>query len=229
MIPQDQEPSTQGGAHPSECTEPEDKDSDRRRVQKRQLPLYLELPLLVVIALAIAVLIKTFLFQAFWIPSSSMEDTLQVYDRVLVVKLPNELSTISRGDVVVFDDPRPGFEQPDEDSLEQAVRNLKESVGLSTPQSEFIKRVIGVEGDVVEGREGSVYVNGVLIDEPYLKESNATTSSFGPVTVLPGALFVMGDNRSNSRDSRYFGQIPVEDVVGRAFVIIWPPSRVGWL
>jgi signal peptidase I len=194
---------------------------------KKQLPLWLEFPLLIGAALLIAVIIKTFLFQAFWIPSSSMEDTLQIYDRVLVSKLSYEFSDISQLDVIVFDDPRAGFEQPDEDALERAIRNLKESIGLATPQSEFIKRVIGLPGDTVEGRDGSVFVNDVRLDEPYLKRPELPIRPFGPVEVPANSLFVMGDNRRASQDSRFFGPIPVDDVVGKAFVIIWPLSRAG--
>lgn len=194
---------------------------------KKQLPLWLEFPLLIGAALLIAVLIKTFLFQAFWIPSSSMENTLLIYDRVLVSKLSYEFSDISQLDVIVFDDPRAGFEQPEEDAIERAIRNLKESIGLATPQSEFIKRVIGLPGDVVEGSDGSVFVNGVRLDEPYLKQPDLPIRPFGPVTVPVDSLFVMGDNRRASQDSRFFGPIPVDDVVGKAFVIIWPVGRAG--
>jgi signal peptidase I len=144
---------------------------------KKHLPLWLEFPLLIGAALLIAVLIKTFLFQAFWIPSSSMEDTLQIYDRVLVSKVSYEFSDISRLDVIVFDDPRSGFEQP--------------------------------------------------LVEPYLKQPELPIRDFGPVEVPEGSLFVMGDNRRASQDSRFFGPIPIEDVVGKAFVIIWPISRFG--
>lgn len=194
---------------------------------KKQLPLWLEFPLLIAAALLIAVLIKTFLFQAFWIPSSSMENTLLIYDRVLVSKLSYEFSDISQLDVIVFDDPRAGFEQPEEDALERALRNLKESIGLATPQSEFIKRVIGLPGDVVEGRDGSVFVNDVRLVEPYLKQPERPIRPFGPVNVPADSLFVMGDNRRASQDSRFFGPIPVDDVVGKAFVIIWPVGRAG--
>ena len=189
--------------------------------------MWLEFPLLIGAALLIAVLIKTFLFQAFWIPSSSMEDTLLIYDRVLVSKLSYEFSDISQLDVIVFDDPRAGFEQPEEGAIERAIRNLKESIGLATPQSEFIKRVIGLPGDVVEGRDGSVFVNDVRLVEPYLKQPDLPIRPFGPVTVPPDSLFMMGDNRRASQDSRFFGPIPVDDVVGRAFVIIWPLGRAG--
>ncbi len=194
---------------------------------KKQLPLWLEFPLLIGAALLIAVLIKTFLFQAFWIPSSSMENTLLIYDRVLVSKLSYEFSDINQLDVIVFDDPRTGFEQPEEDAIERALRNLKESIGLATPQSEFIKRVIGLPGDVVEGRDGSVFVNSVRLVEPYLKQPELPIRPFGPVTVPADSLFVMGDNRRASQDSRFFGPIPVDDVVGKAFVIIWPVGRAG--
>ncbi|MCL1597805.1 MAG: signal peptidase I, partial [Actinomycetia bacterium] len=119
---------------------------------KKQLPFWLELPMLIGIALVVAVIIKTFLFQAFFIPSSSMENTLQIDDRVLVNKVVYRIGDVSRSDVIVFDDPRPGFEQPQEDAVGSAVRNLFESVGLTTPQSEFIKRVIGIPGDIVEAR-----------------------------------------------------------------------------
>jgi len=206
-----------------EQSEPIEPDEDH----KKQLPLWLEFPLLIGAALLIAVLIKTFLFQAFWIPSSSMEDTLQIYDRVLVSKISYEFSDISRLDVIVFDDPRAGFEQPDESALERAVRNLKESIGLATPQSEFIKRVIGVPGDIVQGTDGSVYVNGVPLVEPYLKQPELPIRDFGPIEVPEDHLFVMGDNRRASQDSRIFGPIPVDDVVGKAFVIIWPIGRLG--
>jgi signal peptidase I len=197
--------------------------------KKKQMPFWVEFPLLIGVALLVAILIKTFLFQAFFIPSSSMENTLQIDDRVLVNKVVYLTGDISRGDVIVFDDPRGGFEQPDETVVGSAVRNLFESIGLATPQSEFIKRVIGTAGDTVEARDGELYVNGSTVHEPYLKDPGRPIAAFGPVVVPGGKLFVMGDNRSASQDSRFFGPIPVDDVVGKAFVIIWPPSRWGGL
>ncbi len=192
---------------------------------EKQLPFWLEFPMLIGIALVVAVIIKTFLFQAFFIPSSSMENTLRIDDRVLVNKVIYRIGDVSRSDVIVFDDPRPGFEQPQEDAIGSAVRNLLESVGIVTPQSEFIKRVIGVPGDVVQARNGDLLVNGVVQIEPYRKYPIEPIPDFGPIDVEPGRLFVMGDNRRASQDSRYFGTIPIEDVVGKAFVIIWPPSH----
>lgn len=182
-----------------------------------------ELPVLILIALVLAVTIKTFVVQAFFIPSGSMLETLQIDDRVLVSKLSYVWGEPDRGDVLVFDDPRGEVGEP-ESIPSRLWRNLAESIGIRTPQSEFIKRVIAVGGDTVEARNGIVFVNGEAVDEPYLP-SYASTFDFGPRTVPDGELFVMGDNRDDSVDSRSFGTIPVEDVVGRAFLIMWPPSH----
>lgn len=194
-----------------------------------RIPFWVEFPILIVVALAVAILIKTFIFQAFYIPSSSMEDTLLINDRVMVSKLNYRIGDINRGDVIVFDDPRGGFEEPTETVLQSAIRNVLESVGLVTPRSEFIKRVIGLPGDVVEGHDGGVWVDGERLVEPYLKDPDYEHPDFGPVVVPDGMLFVMGDNRAASQDSRFFGPIPIDEVVGRAVVIIWPPSRWGGL
>jgi signal peptidase I len=193
--------------------------------KKKQLPFWIELPLLIGIALIVAVVIKTFLFQAFYIPSSSMEDTLQINDRVLVSKISYTIGDIGHRDIIVFDDPRGGFEQPDEGAFDSVVRNLLESVGLAAPQSEFIKRVIGLSGDTVTAKDGELLVNGVIQDEPYRKQPDRPLPDFGPILVPQEELFVMGDNRFASQDSRFFGTIPIHTVVGHAFVIIWPPSN----
>jgi signal peptidase I len=193
--------------------------------KKKQLPFWIELPLLIGIALLVAVVIKTFLFQAFYIPSSSMEDTLQINDRVLVSKISYTIGEIGHRDIIVFDDPRGGFEQPDEGALDSVARNLLESVGLAAPQSEFIKRVIGLPGDTVTAKDGELLVNGVIQDEPYRKQPDRPLPDFGPILVPQEELFVMGDNRFASQDSRFFGTIPIDTVVGHAFVIIWPPSN----
>jgi signal peptidase I len=193
--------------------------------KKKQLPFWIELPMLIGIALIVAVVIKTFLFQAFYIPSSSMEDTLQINDRVLVSKVSYTIGDIEHGDVIVFDDPRGGFEQPDEGALDSVLRNLLESIGLAAPQSEFIKRVIGMPGDTVEAKDGELLLNGVVRVEPYRKQPERPIPDFGPILVPTNELFVMGDNRFASQDSRFFGTIPIDTVVGHAFVIIWPPSN----
>jgi len=193
---------------------------------KHALPFWLELPLLILAALVIAVVIKTFFSQAFWIPSSSMEDTLQINDRVMVNKLSYRLGDLHRGQVVVFDDPRGGEadEAPEETLLEAARRNVTEAIGLSVPRTEFIKRVIGLPGERVEIVESHVFIDGVPIDEPYLK-AGSVMPDFGPIIVPPGEMFVMGDNRNASQDSRYFGTVPTDTIVGRAFVIMWPVGR----
>jgi len=197
---------------------------------KKSIPFWLELPLLIGIALVVAVIIKTFFFQAFYIPSGSMKETLQIEDRVLVNKIAYDGDSLVLGDVIVFDDPRAGFEAPSENMLSSAVRNVAESIGLATPQSEFIKRIVGVAGDEVELVENQLFVNGEAIDEPYLAEDAQPPSScgdadYGPMTVPEDHVMVMGDNRCHSSDGRSFGPIPTDDIVGKAFVIIWPPSR----
>jgi signal peptidase I len=182
-----------------------------------------ELPVLILIALVLAVFIKTFIVQAFFIPSGSMLETLQIDDRVLVSKLSYVWGEPEQGDVIVFDDPR-GAPESAESIPSRLWRNLAESIGIRTPKSEFIKRIIGVEGDTVEARDGVVYVNGEALDEPYLP-TYAFTEDFGPATVPAGEVFVMGDNRTDSVDSRSFGTIPEGEIVGRAFMVMWPPTR----
>jgi signal peptidase I len=183
-----------------------------------------ELPVLVLVALVVAIVIKTFLFQAFYIPSSSMEDTLEVNDRVMVNKLAYRIGDLRRGDVVVFDDPR-GSDDGDGGIIGSLLRNVAESIGLSTPRSEFIKRVVGLPGESVEVRDGVVYVDGEPIDEPYRRQDWSRRDDFGPTTVPDDSVFVMGDNRDSSQDSRSFGAIPVDSIVGRAFVTLWPPAH----
>jgi len=157
-------------------------------------------------ALIIALVIKTFLFQAFYIPSESMVPTLKVGDRVLVNKLSYDLHDVHRGDIVVFKAPP----EARSDGIE-----------------DLVKRVVGLPGDTVEARDdGRVYVNGKRLDESYLPEGTRTTNL--PATKVPaGHLFMMGDNRSASRDSRYFGPIKQSAVIGRVFVRIWPPGSIG--
>ena len=181
-----------------------------------------ELPGLILTALVLALLIKTFLFQAFFIPSGSMEPTLVPGDRVLVNKIPYYFHDPERGDVIVFQDPNPSRD-PDRGIVEGFLHWLTEGLGFSPPDHEdFIKRVIGTPGDIVEGHKGKVLVNGDPIEEPYLEQR---TGNFDPFTVPPGKLFVMGDNRKASNDSRFgLGFIPIDRVIGKAFVIIWPPS-----
>ncbi len=184
-----------------------------------------ELPVLIVVALVVAVLIKTFLVQAFFIPSASMRDTLVEGDRVMVNKLAFRFGEPERGDVIVFDSPLETGSDG-ENILGAIVRNVAEALGLSTPDTALIKRVVAVEGDTIEIRDNRLIVNGAIVDEPYVTRP-VRMANFGPLQVPPEHVFVMGDNRNQSEDSRRFGPVPVADVVGRAFIRVWPPSRWG--
>ncbi|MEA2522743.1 MAG: signal peptidase [Actinomycetota bacterium] len=191
-----------------------------------------ELPFLVVMALVIVIVIKTFVVQAFWIPSESMVPTLKPGDRVLVCRFCYWFDDISRGDVIVFSNPNPTTESA-RGAIGGFIHWLGQGTGFgSGGQTDYIKRVIGLPGDVVEIKSGTLLVNGQKIPEPYLNSVDPDTRSFGPVTVPPDDLFVMGDNRSHSGDSRFppgegLGWVPERTVIGQAFVRIWPPSRVG--
>jgi len=197
-----------------------------------------ELTVLIVLALVLAIVIKTFLVQAFYIPSESMVPTLHVGDRVLVNRLAYRFGDIERFDVIVFSDPHPP-PAADRGVVGGFVHWLGEGTGIAKPAEEdFIKRVIALPGETWEIREGKVYVNGRPLEEPYLS-GPADTRDFGPQTVPAGSLFVLGDNRLHSCDSRFapddagichgLGYVPEDDVIGQAFVIVWPPTDMGWL
>jgi signal peptidase I len=186
-----------------------------------------EVPVLIVMAFVVAIVLKTFVVQAFFIPSSSMQPTLAPGDRVLVTKIVD--ARPSRGDVIVFADPN-GHGGPDRGIVGGFAHWLSEAVGFARPEDEdFIKRVIGLPGDTVELRRGVLFVNGARQRESYLA-AREDTRDFGPVQVPADSLFVMGDNRLHSNDSRFgLGFVPADKVVGRAFLIVWPPSRAGWV
>lgn len=185
----------------------------------------MELPVLIVIAFAIALLIKTFVVQAFFIPSESMEDTLHINDRVLVSKFSYRFGEPERGDVIVFVAPPSEAPPPTERGpLGRFVDSLLHGLGLRSSERDFIKRLIATEGQTVQVKQGAVWVDDVRLEEPYVK-TTAPMQDYGPYTVGEDELFVMGDYRSNSRDSRSFGAIKEASVVGRAFVVIWPPSH----
>ncbi len=188
-------------------------------------------PFLIALALVAALLIKTFLVQAFFIPSDSMEPTLHRGDRVLVNKLAYLGGHVGRGDVIVFADPN-GAPSPARGAIGAVLHWLAEGLGVAQPEREdYIKRVVGLPGETVEIRDRTVHVDGRPLEEPYLTdEARSCNQDFGPVTVPPDALFVLGDNRCNSADSRFgLGFVPVDAVVGRAFVIVWPPADLGGL
>ena len=194
------------------------------------------LPGLIVSAFVIALLLKAFLFQAFFIPSSSMEPTLVgPGDRILVDKIPYYFHDPRRGDIIVFSNPN--APPVDRGVIGGFVHWLGQGLGISSPaepscgdknpDEDFVKRVIGLPGDIVEGKDGGVFINGQRLAEPYLPQG-LKTEPFPALTVFAGKLFVMGDNRGASCDSRLaLGQVPISDVIGQAFVIIWPPSRIG--
>lgn len=181
----------------------------------------LEWIVLIAIALGIAFLIKSFLFQAFYIPSESMKPTLNVGDRVLVNKLSYDLHDVNRGDIVVFEAP----ERAQSGDIE-----------------DLVKRVIGLGGETVTAdADGAVVVDGRRLKEPYLPKGTITKFSDVPpdcgapddgepgCVVPEGRLLMLGDNRQFSKDSRVFGPIPEDTIVGRVFVRIWPLSDIGFL
>ncbi|WTY48188.1 signal peptidase I [Micromonospora sp. NBC_01412] len=219
-------------------------DPWRRRPRRirRQMPLWQELPLLLIVAFCLAVLIRTFLLQAFFIPSGSMEDTLLIGDRVLVNKVVYDVRDPLRGEVVVFrgtdgwvaqqvPEPEPGI-------AGKFARTIGGLVGVGRPgEKDFIKRVIGLPGDRVKccDAQGRVTVNDIPLDEPYVIRNSpldlppnpreCRSRRFAEVVVPPGQIFVMGDHRLVSQDARCQGPVPIDNVIGRAFVVVWPSSR----
>lgn len=181
-------------------------------------------------AVVIAFVLKALVAQAFFIPSASMTPQLEVSERVLVSKLSYRLHAPRRGDIVVFDCPpqqcEPGGDGGGPGGL---LRSFAEGLGVVQPSTkEFIKRVVGLPGETVEARNGEVYIGGRRLIEPYLP-SGTVTANLTPTTVPDGTLFVLGDNRSSSADSRVFGPISRKSVVGRAIATIWPPAEASFL
>ncbi|MDY7101979.1 MAG: signal peptidase I, partial [Actinomycetota bacterium] len=161
-------------------------------------------------AFVVALVIKTYLFQAFFIPSQSMEPALMVNDRVLVNKLSYELHGVERGDLVVFERPEV----------------------VSDDDSDLIKRVVGLPGETIDFLDGTVYIDGEPLDEDYLEDGVPTVPPDAerfPMLLGDDEAFVMGDNRTDSRDSRFFGPIKVDSIIGRAWVRVWPVSDLGLL
>jgi len=203
-------------------------DSRRRhRKQHSTVRTIIEWVVVVGVAVVVALVIRTFVAQAFYIPSESMEPVLQKNDRVVVNKLTYGFDDIQRGDVIVFEKP---------------------ATAPGSDIADLIKRVVGLPGDTLVIDGGSVYIDGVLLEEPYLPQTTFTGQGSGtpqpggtdvaprcgvpdPCIVPEGHVFVMGDNRSNSKDSRWtdLGYIGSDQLVGRAFVRVWPPSRLGGL
>jgi len=167
----------------------------------------IEWGVLIVAALVIAIVIRTFVFQAFYIPSESMVPTLKIGDRVLVNKLSYKLHDPRRGDIAVFKAP--------------AAARTEEIKDL-------VKRVVGLPGDTIEGKDGHIYIDGRVLSEPYLP-SGTQSRTFPAEKVPSNAYFMLGDNRQYSKDSTFFGPIKRGDLIGRVFMRIWPPSHLGFL
>ncbi|WP_295119461.1 signal peptidase I [uncultured Leifsonia sp.] len=198
-----------------------------------------------VVAVLVSFLIKTFVARSFYIPSGSMENTLQINDRIIVNELQPKVFPLQRGDVVVFKDPG-GWLPPAAPStgnpIQKGIGAVLDFVGLGASDSDqhLVKRLIGLPGDHVTccNALGQMSVNGVPLKEPYVllpPGQQAVSGKPFDVTVPAGKIWVMGDNRYNSADSRYHmddptkGFVPLSDVVGRAFVISWPVSHWSWL
>ena len=194
----------------------------KRKSKRRNRSFWKELPALIVVSVVVAIVIKTFFFQAFYIPSASMVPKLEINDRVLVNKLSYRFGAIERGDILVFDSPE--AVDAERSLVQRVVRRVGEATGLVSPDTVLIKRVIALPGQTIEIRDNQIYINDSPIAEPYIPEG-VTTRDMDPLTVPADFVFMMGDNRNQSRDSRVFGPIHKDDVVGRAFVRVWPPSR----
>jgi signal peptidase I len=195
-----------------------------------------EVAVVVVLALALATLVRVFLVQAFLIPSGSMEDTLLIGDRVLVSKLTTRFGEVQRGDVVVFSDPGGwlGPPAPGPGGVRGALLEGLQFVGVLPSDSEghLIKRVIAVGGDRVTccDGQGRLRVNGEPVDESaVLKPGVDPSDQTFEVRVPKNSYWVMGDNRPNSGDSRVHGAVPADSIVGRAVVVVWPPTQWGLL
>ena len=192
-------------------------------------------------ALLLSLVIKTFLIRSFFIPSGSMLETLQINDRIVVNELVPSLIPVQRGDIVVFKDPG-GWLTPIESTKKtnfwsDATDEFLGVFGITAPDSaqHLVKRVIGLPGDHVACAGGKIIINGVEITETYLPKGVAPSYKNFDVTVPKGSYWVMGDNRSDSEDSRYHGDLPSKGfvaqkfIVGQAFVITWPQKHWTWL
>jgi signal peptidase I len=247
-VPEDEQTVT--SAEEAEETAEDDESPEEGKGTKKKKPgsFWKELPVLIVVAVVLALVIKAFAVQAFYIPSGSMQNTLQVGDRVLVNKIVYHTRDIARGDVVVFNgldswDPETQVKEPG-NPVSKALHAVGSAFGVAPNEKDYIKRVIGIPGDHVKccDAQGRVTVNDVPLDEksylytdPITHEQNKPSNDPFDVTVKEGQLWVMGDHRELSYDSRSHrgdpggGTIPTDRVIGRAFVIVWPLNRLDTL
>lgn len=234
--PQGNQDGQDPAAADAQAAEPAPADKKKRR---RKRPFWRDLVVIVVAALALTILLKAFVVEVFSIPSGSMENTLLPGDRVLVSKIVYRFRDVARGDVVVFSGQGswgPDAPPPPGNPFLRLWDDLTNLIGVTAPGTDYIKRVIGLPGDHVVccDAQGRITVNGVpLSEQSYIHPGDVPSSIPFDAVVPAGHLWVMGDNRADSDDSRYRttdpggGSIPRSEVVGRAFVIIWPPSRIG--
>jgi signal peptidase I len=247
-VPEDEQTVT--SAEEAEETAEDDESPEEGKGTEKKKPgsFWKELPVLIVVAVVLALVIKAFAVQAFYIPSGSMQNTLQVGDRVLVNKIVYHTRDIARGDVVVFNgldswDPETQVKEPG-NPVSKALHAVGSAFGVAPNEKDYIKRVIGIPGDHVKccDAQGRVTVNDVPLDEksylytdPITHEQNKPSNDPFDVTVKEGQLWVMGDHRELSYDSRSHrgdpggGTIPTDRVIGRAFVIVWPLNRLDTL
>jgi signal peptidase I len=187
----------------------EDVSSARSETTRSRRKVFVEWAVILVVAVTASFLIRTYAVQTFVIPSKSMNPTLHVGDRILVNKLSVEFGSINVGDVIVFKAP------PREHCNDEGIADL-------------VKRVIGLPGQHLTSKGNTIYVNGQALKEPWTYFPTIGTP-IGHVTVPPGSYFVMGDNRADSCDSRFWGTVPRSDIIGKVFLRVWPPSRIGFI
>lgn len=204
------QPGAETGSPPADLAPSGDTDGGRRlrgraRPKRSGAAVLVEWVVILALALGVALLVRATVVQTFFIPTPSMVPTLKVDDRLLVDKITLRTRDVRRGDIVVFERP---------------------ATFTDTTIKDLIKRVVGLPGETLEGREGAVWVNGKRLNEPYLVKG-VTTSDFAPVKVAVDHYFVMGDNRPESYDSRFWGTVEREKIIGRALIRVWPPTRFG--
>jgi signal peptidase I len=227
--PTDPDAGLPGAAAPADLVpEPEAAARRKRKSTRRNV---IEWVVVVGGTVVLALVVQRFAFQQFYVPSGSMEPTLHGCegcnnDHILVNKLSYRFHAVHRGDIVVF-------ERPDPDEAPPRVKSGEcQPQRFDTNIEDLVKRVIGLPGETIDMRGGRVYVDGRALDEPYLepRERSEWTGAIQAACTVPARMvFVMGDNRDQSEDSRFFGPIPKKRIVGRAFVRVWPPKRLGVL
>lgn len=206
--------------------------SGRKDKKKKPLPLWQEVILLLVTAFVLALVVKTFLLQAFYIPSASMEPTLRINDKILVQKVSYWNDDVHRGDLVVFDDPGGWLRSGETTVPSNPVQRVLEMVGLYPSGGHLVKRVIAVGGDTVMCCDrGRVVVNGVALEEDFLPDGTVN-HRYAEIEIPNDKLWVLGDNRANSEDSHAHtgepggGFVAVDDVVGKVWAIVWPREHM---